>query len=640
MKMKCPINKECKKENYNAKSCLVVSEDDELNELIKNFFEAKGYGVRIKKDDFENAGGFCKFCESARSAGFGIVTGNSLFELGFLYGLGKPLILNNTPPWTRDTGEINNVVYLEKIDSDELKAARFAINETLKKEMAERFTDEKAKSYITQDVRDKILKLAEILLEHDFTLTVIRKHNLVEVSAEDKYRVSEIANELDNLKIEMTNEYYLNTGRFFFEINENKNAIKQFEKALEIEPGNVEALADIATSYYYLKKYEEAVEYFKSASEIDPENVYALHTMGMSYAHLKKYETAVEYFKKALKVKPGYEIYNDLGIVYNYLEDDPERYDKALKCFNESLKIKDNIRAWRNMGATYIHLEKYDSAIDCFKNALGIEPENAAIMSGIGGIYFRLKDYNNAIKYFKKTIDIEPNNAEAHHSLGLVYTNLKNYNEAIACFKRASDINPEYVDAWWGLGDAYMHLGDHDRALENFRNIVELDNEYVDAWNSMGAAYTKLGKYEKAGERYEKVVQILPGYVGGKLNLAENYIIMGKYDKAFLQAQEALKIAKENKDDRYICMSYFFGITSLLFQPQKISDGKVLINEFIKYFSEIPQNVEWDFSIIKSEIKKIHIGDKYKNLIYELVDLLQNKISVDDFVEKAKGLGI
>ena len=81
-----------------------------LNALIKNFFEPKGYGVEIKKGDFGNAGDFCKFCESAYASGFGIVIGDSLFELGFLYGIGKPLILNNTPRWTKDTSEINNAV--------------------------------------------------------------------------------------------------------------------------------------------------------------------------------------------------------------------------------------------------------------------------------------------------------------------------------------------------------------------------------------------------------------------------------------------------------------------------------------------------------------------------------------------------
>jgi len=641
MKINCPLkNEKCMKDGYNAKSCLVISENDELNKIIKSFFEPKNYVVKIKQGDFINAGDFCKFCETAHSSGFGIMIGKSLFELGFLYGLGKPLILNKTPDWTKDTSEINNVVYLENIDYEGLKGARFIINEKLKKDMVERFIHEKTISHMTPDLKEKIEKLSEILLENDFSLSVIRKHKEVEISADDKYRISEIITEIENSGLAMTIEYYLTTGRFFFEVDEFKNAIKQFEKALEIHESNVEALTDTGTSYYYLKRYDEAIEYFRKATEIEPENVYALHTMGMAHVHLKKHEAAIEYFKKALKVQPNYEIFNDLGIVYNYLEEDKERYDKAIECFKNSLKTKDNIRAWMNMGATYIHLKNYPEAIECFKNALKIQPENAKIISNIGGAYFRLKDYANAIKYFKDAIAIEPNNAETHYSLGLVYNNLKNYNEAITYFKGATEIDPEHVDAWWDLGFTYTHFGDYPKALEYFEKAAEIDGEYVDAWNSMGAAYTKLGKYDKAGECYNKVIQILPKHVPGKLNISENYIIRGMYDRALLHTKESLKIAKENKNGRDICVSYFFEIVSLLFHPGKIADAKIRINEFIKYFEENPSKVDWDFSVIISEVNKSHLEEDIKNLIYALSDLLQNKMSVEEFVTMAKKLDI
>jgi len=445
----------------------------------------------------------------------------------------------------------------------------------------------------------------------------------------------------------MSEEYYLTTGRFFSGVKEYKTAVSQFKSALKINKQNTETLSDIGTAYYCLKEYNYAIKCFKFAIESDENNVYAFRKLGLCYLHLKNYGAAIDFFKKAVKSKSEsdydihdmvHEIFNDMGIAYNYLKEDTERYQHAIECFENSLKIKNNMRAWKNMGATFINLKRYSEAAECFKNAAKIEPENAELVRTIGGIYFRMKDLNNASEYFECASVIEPDNADTYYTLGLINKALKDYSKAISCFIKATELDPKNVDAWWDLGFTYLHLEDYNTALGYFEKASEIDGEYVDAWNCMGAAYTKLEKYDKAAECYDKVIKLLPDYVMGKLNMAENCIIRGEYDNAFHHAKEAMTFAKEQKNDSDICMSYFFGITSLLYQSQKIVDEKVLINEFMEYFDKNRSKVNWDFSSVVSEIKKSKLENNLKAVVQNLVDLLENRSSIVDFKRAAGGI--
>ena len=78
-----------------------------------------------------------------------------------------------------------------------------------------------------------------------------------------------------------------------------KGAVKEKEELL------VSALYNKGTSLAKLGKYEEAIVYFDKALEINPDNVEALNNTGVALAKLGKYKEAIECYDKALKLAPG-----------------------------------------------------------------------------------------------------------------------------------------------------------------------------------------------------------------------------------------------------------------------------------------------------------------------------------------------
>ncbi len=83
-----------------------------------------------------------------------------------------------------------------------------------------------------------------------------------------------------------------------------KEAITYFDKILESDPENVQALINKGTTLGFLKKHSDAIYYFDKVLEIEPNNISALYNKGTTLSYLKKYDDALYYFEKVLEIDP------------------------------------------------------------------------------------------------------------------------------------------------------------------------------------------------------------------------------------------------------------------------------------------------------------------------------------------------
>ena len=77
-----------------------------------------------------------------------------------------------------------------------------------------------------------------------------------------------------------------------------------YNKALEINPEDLELLCKKGYALLKLNKPKKAIEYFKIALEKDNNNYKALFGLGEAYYKLNDEENAIKYFEKVLKLNP------------------------------------------------------------------------------------------------------------------------------------------------------------------------------------------------------------------------------------------------------------------------------------------------------------------------------------------------
>jgi len=91
-------------------------------------------------------------------------------------------------------------------------------------------------------------------------------------------------------QLESDVDFMVYKGGQYLKMFNYEEAITFFDKALELEPNNVEALYQKANAFSALEKYNEAIEYYEKVLNIEPDNQNAaisLHNALVSIANYK-----------------------------------------------------------------------------------------------------------------------------------------------------------------------------------------------------------------------------------------------------------------------------------------------------------------------------------------------------------------
>ncbi|OPY28637.1 MAG: lipoprotein NlpI [Methanobacterium sp. PtaU1.Bin242] len=105
------------------------------------------------------------------------------------------------------------------------------------------------------------------------------------------------------------------------------------------------------------------------------------------------------------------------------------------------------------MGVTLGTLRRFEEAINSFKRALEIDPENDDAWNNKGTAFFNLSRYPEALESFNKALKINPENYSAWAGKGSVLRFLEDYKEAVRCLEKFIEVNagnpsPQIEEAW------------------------------------------------------------------------------------------------------------------------------------------------------------------------------------------------
>lgn len=181
--------------------------------------------------------------------------------------------------------------------------------------------------------------------------------------------------------------------------SEYKTAIDNYTKAINLDPNNTKKNNDkiylqLGSAKYSLGLNEEAITDFNKALELNPKNVDALGHRGIVKSQLGHHEEAITDFDEAIKLKP-----NDPGLlntrgVIRYIF---KQYEAAINDFDKALKI--NARHAGSLhyrGLVKVQLGQNEEAIEDMNEAITINPNDASMYNSLGDVYERIGDYDKA----------------------------------------------------------------------------------------------------------------------------------------------------------------------------------------------------------------------------------------------------
>ena len=209
-------------------------------------------------------------------------------------------------------------------------------------------------------------------------------------------------------------------------------AIKNYEKAVSLAPGNIDynvALKDIKNNQKLISDANKTSE--KVSTQKTTSNKIETNTEESKIVSLK------DVSKPESTTSP--------------LNGEAASYENLIKLGDEAYKK-----------------QLYDEAIDYYTKAVVFIPQDKVTMQKIANTYKLLGNNTKAISFYDKILIIDPKNADAYFNKGLVLANQKNYDDSIKCFEKVIELSPDYPYAYYSLGLAYEQKDETQKALEYY----------------------------------------------------------------------------------------------------------------------------------------------------------------------------
>lgn len=304
---------------------------------------------------------------------------------------------------------------------------------------------------------------------------------------------------------------YNNRGTYYGnELHDHEAALKDLNKAIEINPKYMVAIANRGVTRGSLGQKEEAIADLQRALTINPNSPnpdfilriadlrYLLNdftgsiadynrllTMDKMYpriyskragseAMLGQAEEALRDADKAIQIDPkDEEAYNSRGLANRLLG----RLDDAVNDFGLAIYIKDDYsRPYNNRGAVYLAQGQPERAIEDFSKAIELDSHYADPYSNRGVVEQKLDRNEAALKDLDTALRLNPHFADAYQNRGVVKNALKLFPEALADFNQALKLNPGKNSGaiYVGRGISKLFLGDNAGACEDWRIASDL----------------------------------------------------------------------------------------------------------------------------------------------------------------------
>ena len=236
-------------------------------------------------------------------------------------------------------------------------------------------------------------------------------------------------------------------------------------------------------------RYEKAIEFLERASRIDANNDTLKINLASVYAMMGKDRVAERIYFDLLKRSPNnWRVY----FGYGYFLTRVGRHVQAIENYKKVLSfLPENISAINNMAVSYTYLADYKSAASMFELAAKIDPD-IGVFANIGSMYYSYGEFEKAMEAYKKALKLEPNNYQLLSYLGDAYKFIpgkKNsandvFNKVIEVATQEIKINNGIAKSYQALARSYAYFGDIERANLMMSNADLLDPNSTDAFYS------------------------------------------------------------------------------------------------------------------------------------------------------------
>jgi tetratricopeptide (TPR) repeat protein len=253
----------------------------------------------------------------------------------------------------------------------------------------------------------------------------------------------------------------------------------------------------LGASYRAINQLDNAVKSFEKAIDIKPEYDEALFNLGVTLNELGQVDAAVSSYKKVILINNAYyKAHNNLGLIlFGY-----GKLNTAIDHFEWAISFKfDFAEAHNNLGSALLELGKINAAIESYKKAVEFRPNYAQAHNNQAISHQRLGQNEAAVNSLEKALSHWPDYAAAHHNLSGLKKYVKGDTQITKMQLLLSNKNLSQSDQkflCFALAKAYEDIEKHDelfKVLHKGNELRGLEIDYsIDKYQNNYSIFKKL----------------------------------------------------------------------------------------------------------------------------------------------------
>lgn len=243
---------------------------------------------------------------------------------------------------------------------------------------------------------------------------------------------------------------------------------------------------------YKEKKFEEAIKNYDKCIELNPNEMLVRNNKAACFIELKKYDDAHATLDAAI------EKYKELS----YKEKDPTHYaklmarkgrafflqgkwDESIDAYNSSL-LEDRVAAVEDQ-LREVKREKKKADELAY-----INPEIADKHRELGNDFFNKGDFGKAMSEYEEARRRNPKDARIYNNMAMCFIKMMKFNEALKEVEKALELDPKFVKAMLRKAVIHNFLKEYHKAIDTYKSVLEIEPENKEAQEGIRTTQMKI----------------------------------------------------------------------------------------------------------------------------------------------------
>jgi len=289
-------------------------------------------------------------------------------------------------------------------------------------------------------------------------------------------------------------------------------------------------------------------------------NASLLELFGLADDALSEYKKALNYFPESSEIRTDY-----ARLLFR-----EQRIDEALE---QALAIPDkSSEVYLLIGDCYRFAEKTEPAMENYRKAIALDPENINAYWYLAGYYRQLGQMNEAIDAYYHLAQLSET-FRIWQELGTMLGREGRYSEALKAFNESIALNPEKanINSFLGLAATYDALDSIPQAEAAFQNATELDPYDVRIYRQKLDMYQARQDIDNSIKTARELVALVPSDW-----LAQRRLGVLLYVDNQLEAADSLFASRIDFGDEHVLNYFYRGRIAL--ETKRLDDAKDLFN--------------------------------------------------------------